>query len=130
MSISVEDFNDIITEFQRLSEKEERARLAMEKYKLKVKTTEEFKQRQRDTFKRYYQRHREDVRAKQKIYYEKRKALKKLEKLKAMETPTTTEIEELIDDIPSSEINKYIDSDGTMTIEDNTIVETTESENN
>jgi hypothetical protein len=130
MSISVEDFNDIITEFQRLSEKEEKARIAMEKYKLKVKTTEEFKQRQRDTFKRYYQRHREDVRAKQKIYYEKRKALKKLEKKKAMETPTTTEIEELIDDIPSSEINKYIDSEGTLTIEDNTIVETTESENN
>lgn len=129
MSISVEDFNDIITEFQRLSEKEERARIAMEKYKLKVKTTEEFKQRQRDTFKRYYQRHREDVRAKQKIYYEKRKALKKLEKKKAMETPTTTEIEELIDDISSSEINKYIDSDGTLTVEDNTIVETTESEN-
>lgn len=130
MSISVEDFNDIITEFQRLSEKEEKARIAMEKYKLKVKTTEEFKQRQRDTFKRYYQRHREDVRAKQKIYYEKKKALKKLEKKKAMETPTTTEIEELIDDIPSSEINKYIDSDGTITVEDNTIVETTESENN
>jgi NAD-dependent SIR2 family protein deacetylase len=129
MSISVEDFNDIITEFQRLSEKEERARIAMEKYKLKVKTTEEFKQRQRDTFKRYYQRHREDVRAKQKIYYEKRKALKKLEKKKAMETPTTTEIDELIEELPTSEINKYIDSDGTMTIEDNTIVETTESEN-
>jgi N-glycosylase/DNA lyase len=127
MNISIEDLNDIITEFQRLSEKEERARIAMEKYKKKVKTTEEYKQRARDTFKRYYERHKEEVRAKQKLYYQKMKALKKLKQKE--QTPTTTEIEDFYEDLSSTEINKYIDNDGTLTIEEDTIVETTENDN-
>lgn len=106
MNISPEDMEDIIEEFQRLSEKEEKARKAAERYRQKVKTTEEFKQRQRDTFKRYYQKHKAKVRAKQKEYYEKRKILK----------AQTEEEQDFINNLDTSEVNKYIDSDGTITL--------------
>jgi len=119
MNINDEDFNEIISEFQRLSEKEEKAKKAAERYRQKVKTTEEYKQRQRDTFKRYYQKHRDKVRAKQKEYYNKKKKLKKTQ---------TEEEEEFIDNLNTSDIEKYIDSEGSLLIEEATEYQTSESE--